>query len=220
VEGFFVQAIVFANGKIPGVDAQPVAVPPGSLVIAADGGARLCRALGLVPNVVVGDCDSLDPAELAELVAAGVEVVRHPARKDHTDLDLALQLAAARGAGEALVYGALGLRWDMTLANMLLAVAPHLGGLRVGLIDGAQTLWPLRGGQSLTLTGQPGDVVSLIPVGGAAVGVTAVGLAWVLADDTLAFGSTRGVSNELVGEQATVRLRQGFLICVHVRRSG
>lgn len=212
-------AVVFANGQMPGLASLPLDLPTGALVIAADGGLRNCRAHGLVPHVVVGDLDSLTEAELAEPAMTGVEVVRHPARKDHTDLDLALQLAAERGATEALVHGALGLRWDMTLANVLLAVAPHLGKLRVGLVDGAQTLWPLRGGQALSLRGQPGDTVSLIPLGGDAVGVTTTGLAWPLGGDTLPFGSTRGVSNELVADHATVRLDGGLLVCVHIRRA-
>jgi thiamine pyrophosphokinase len=212
-------AVVFANGQMPGAASLPLDLPPGALVIAADGGLRNCRARGLVPHVVVGDLDSLTEAELAEPAMAGAEVVRHPARKDHTDLDLALQLAAARGATEALVHGALGLRWDMTLANVLLAVAPHLHGLRVGLVDGAQTLWPLRGGQLLEMTGRPGDTLSLIPLGGDAVGVTTTGLAWPLAGDTLPFGTTRGVSNELVADHVTVRLDGGLLVCVHIRRA-
>jgi len=212
------RAIIFANGQLPEPGAGPVIVASGDLVIAADGGSHACRAWGLVPHAVVGDLDSLSTAEVAALAAAGAEIVSYPARKDFTDLDLALQYARDRGADEILVHGALGARWDQTLANMLLAVAPHLAGTRIGLVDGPQTLWPLRAGETLTLRGQPGDTVSLLPLAGDAVGVTTDGLDYPLRGETLAFGTTRGVSNVLVAEEATISLDQGALICVHIRQ--
>ncbi len=213
------RAIVFANGRLPDIAAHPLVAKPGDLIIAADGGARNCRAHGLVPDVVVGDFDSLPEAELAALAAAGAEVVGHPARKDHTDLDLALQLAVARGADEVLVHGALGRRWDMTLANVLLGMAPHLAGARIGFVDERQVLWPLRGGSTLRLTGRRGDTVSLIPLCGDAQGVTTSGLEWPLTQDTLTYGTTRGVSNALTGDAATIALDQGLLLCVHTQSS-
>jgi thiamine pyrophosphokinase len=211
------RAIVFANGRPSDAGAPRVVAEPGDLIIAADGGAAGCRAQGLMPDVVVGDLDSLPAADLQRLAAGGVEIVGHPARKDHTDLDLALQLALERGADEVLVHGALGLRWDMTLANVLLGAAPHLAAARIGFVDGDQVLWPLRGGGRLGLAGQPGDTVSLIPLCGDAQGVTTSGLEWPLRQETLSCGTTRGVSNVLVGDSASVTLERGLLLCVHVR---
>lgn len=213
------RAIVFANGQRPSGPLPPWVFTPGALILAADGGAAHCLAHGLAPDVVVGDFDSLPPAELASLAAAGTEVLRHPRRKDFTDLDLALQLAVERGAEEVLVLGAFGQRWDMTLANVLLGVAPHLAAARCGFVDGSQVLWPLRGPATLTITGRPGDTVSLIALCGDADGLTTAGLEWPLAGQTLVLGSTRGVSNVLVGDLATITLERGLLVCVHHRSS-
>ena len=75
----------------------------------------------------------------------------------------------------------------------------------------------LRGGEAVTLAGSPGDLVSLLPLGGDARGVTTAGLTWVLARDTLRFGYSRGVSNEMSGDQARVQLEEGYLWVVHGR---
>jgi thiamine pyrophosphokinase len=209
------RAIIFANGACP-------PLPPGrlgaaDLLVAADGGARCCRALGLWPHVVIGDCDSLSVAELAELAAHGAQVLRYPTHKDYTDLELALQYAADQGAAEALVLGALGQRWDQTLANLLLPAA--FPKLRLRLVDGAQELCLLADGQTLQLDGQPGDTVSLIPVGGAAEGVQTRGLEYPLHGETLHFGATRGVSNVLAALPAEVRLARGQLMVVLIRQT-
>ncbi len=88
------RAVIFANGSLN----LPVALSPGDFIIAADGGAQHCLALGLIPAVVIGDLDSLTPADLEALEAQGAEIVQFPARKDFTDLELALKHARSSGA--------------------------------------------------------------------------------------------------------------------------
>jgi len=187
-------------------------------VIAADGGARHCQDLGLIPSVVIGDFDSLTAEELDQLERDGAQVVRYPGRKDFTDLELALQHAVSLGAGEILVFGALGARWDQTLANLLLPAAPGLENVSIRLLDGLQEIALLRSGETHTLTGQPGDTVSLVPLGGHAHGITTEGLEYPLVDGTLYFGATRGISNVLLGERASVRLKDGLLLCTIIHQ--
>jgi thiamine pyrophosphokinase len=212
------RAVVVAHGEPPRRLAPADAAGGPDLVIAADGGARTCLALGLTPDVVIGDLDSLAPAEQAALQAAGTQILPYPARKDRTDLELALQLAAERGAAEAWIYGAFGRRWDHTVANLLVGFAPRLAGLRLTYADGRQTLRPLSGPDRWEIAGRPGDTVSLIPVAGDAQGVSTEGLEYPLRDETLAFGATRGVSNVLVAERAAVQLRAGRLVGIQRAR--
>ncbi len=212
------RAAIFANGELSDPAAARAALHAGggppALLIAADGGARHCRALGLTPQVVIGDFDSLDPDDLRALRAAGVEVIEHPRRKDQTDLELALSHAVAAGADDILVFGALGARWDQTLANLLLLAGPGFASARIRLLDGDQQLSLLTPRAPAHIEGRPGDTVSLIPLGGEARGVTTAGLEYPLADGALPFGSTLGVSNVLLGHTATVHLREGLLMCV------
>jgi thiamine pyrophosphokinase len=105
---------------------QAVELSPEDLLIAADGGAQHCLEKGLHPAYVVGDLDSLDSDQVARLESQGAQFVRYPSRKDQTDLELAVDLAQNLGYAEVLILGALGARWDQTIANIMLPAAPAL----------------------------------------------------------------------------------------------
>ena len=214
------RAVIFANGQLS--NPELIHLSADELVIAADGGHRHCLALGLTPQVVIGDLDSLDQESQDQLTALGVPVIRHPRRKDYTDLELALQYAVKQGSKEIAVYGALGLRWDMTLANLLLPAAADLSVARIWLLDGPQEITLLRAGQLVKIIGNPGDTVSLIPIGGDALGITTQGLEYPLNNENLYFGATRGVSNVLLSSPAQVQITTGMLICtiIHLNSQG
>ena len=197
--------IIFANGELP---ETGIALPPDAVVIAADGGARHCLSLGITPKVVIGDFDSLSPAETAALEARGAQLIRYPAEKDETDLELALDYAIAAGAAEITLYALLGGRWDMSFANLLLLAAPRFDGLRFRISAGETAVHILRGGETLTLRGSPGETVSLVPLSDLH-GLTYRGLKWPLSNADLPFGTPRGVSNVLLGERAEISLAAG-----------
>jgi thiamine pyrophosphokinase len=202
------RAVIFANGNLN----PPLRLSPGDLIIAADGGARHCQALGLVPAVVIGDLDSLTPADLEGLKAQGAKIVQFPVRKDFTDLELAIKHARSSGADEILILGALGARWDQTLANVSLPAA--FPELNIRLADGNQEFFYLRAGETITITGQPGDILSLVPLGSEAQGITTEKLEYPLKGENLPLGSTRGVSNVMLAEEAGISLRAGVLLCI------
>ena len=213
------RAVIFANGLLGSLDDARQALRPGDILIAADGGARHCVSLGLVPHYLVGDFDSLDPHEQDELRQMGVAIYQHPARKDFTDLELALRHARALGADEIIVLGGLGARWDQTLANLLLPAAKEFASVHIRLLDGPQEVFLLREGESAEVRGSLGDTVSLIPLGGDAQDVTTDGLEYPLRGEALVFGATRGVSNVLLGETASIRLERGLLLCVVIHHA-
>jgi thiamine pyrophosphokinase len=214
------KAVIIANGDL---NNQPY-LEPGDLLIAADGGARHCLHLGLTPQIVIGDFDSLDPQDLNTLQQAGAEIIRHPVRKNATDLELALHVARERGATTAIVLGALGARWDQTIANLLLPLSGELTGLAVRLLDGPQELFLVHATDpnrpaSGEIHGLPGDTVSLIPLSGDALGVHTQGLEYPLHGETLYFGATRGVSNVLLTPTAAVTVSAGILLIVVIHGS-
>ena len=211
------RAVVIANGRLSHPDADRARVRPDDWILAADGGLHNCSRLGLKPAVVIGDFDSLGTADLAALQTTGVTAVRHPERKDETDLELALEYAVRHGAREILILGALGDRWDQTLANALLLASPTLAAVRTWLSDGSQQVTLARPESPLTLRGHPGDTLSLLPLAGDAHGVTTSGLEYPLQAETLRFAATRGVSNTLLGSMATVHLTAGLLLVVHLQ---
>ncbi|MBI4314580.1 MAG: thiamine diphosphokinase, partial [Chloroflexi bacterium] len=166
------RTIIFANCSLAHPSAARALIGPGDRLIAADGGAAHCLALGLTPHLVIGDFDSIAPADLDALQRAGAHLMRHPARKDQTDLELALETAVGEGATDVTILGGLGGRWDQTLANLLLPTLPWLAQARVEIADGRQIIRYLRGPGQMALNGHPGDTLSLIALGAGAQGIT------------------------------------------------
>jgi thiamine pyrophosphokinase len=205
--------VIVANA--PNLDAAPyeALIRAADLLIAADGGALPLLRLERLPRLVIGDLDSLDSASQVTLLERGVELRRFPREKDETDLELALAYAAASGATTIDILGALGGRWDHTLANVALLALTELRGRRVRLLDARQELFLVH--DSAALEGQAGDTVSLLPLTPTARGVTTHGLLYPLQDATLHYERARGVSNVLLEPPGRVSLRDGLLLVVH-----
>jgi len=214
-EDLNVRAIIVASGRPSGGEAWKSWVRTGDLIVGADGGAAQALAWGLVPHVVIGDMDSLPEQARAGLASGGCEFIVHPRAKDETDLELALSYVVERGFQEVIIFGALGGRLDHTLANLLLLALPRFATAQIRIVDLPEEALLVRDGRSVTIEGLPGDLVSLLPLGGDAGGVTTAGLAWALDGDTLRFGSSRGVSNELTISTARIAVEHGCLLVVH-----
>lgn len=210
-------AAVVAHGEVAPDDRGLAA--DADMLIAADGGALHCARWGLRPHLVIGDLDSLGATVAADLGAAGTAVIAHPTAKDQTDMELAVFRALAAGAREVVLLGALGgARLDHHLANTLLLADPRLRG-RVRCVRGGTTLRALHGGDSLSLNGPPGTVVSLLPIGDAG-GVTTSGLRYPLRDEPLPAGAARGISNVIERTGASVSLGTGVLVVIEIADGG
>jgi thiamine pyrophosphokinase len=162
--------------------------------------------------------DSISPEALAVLQARpGVEWRLAPAEKDETDLELALYTALEAGATTITVLGGLGGRLDHTLGNLYLLAAPRLAETRttVQILGEREEIFLLRGGEEFQLEGNPGELVSLIPLSSAAEGVRTQGLYYPLRSETLFLGPTRGISNLFTGQTATVAFDDGLLLVIH-----
>jgi thiamine pyrophosphokinase len=204
--------IVVAGGGSPpsGID-----LPQDAVVVAADEGVDRAHALGLTVDVAVGDFDSVSPAALATAEAAGARIERHPEAKDATDLELALDVALELGALRILVLGGDAGRLDHLLAALLLLGSERFVGVQLDALLGPAAVHVIRGERMLG--GTPGELISLLPLHGAAHGVTTTGLRYPLAGEQLAPGTSRGVSNVFVAEEATISLDSGVLLAVRPR---
>jgi thiamine pyrophosphokinase len=217
------QALVVADGDVDRSLLRTLAAAAGTMLIAADGGARRVLEADLVPDLVVGDLDSLPAPERGRLEAMGVELQVAAPDKDESDMELCLLAALASGTRRILVLGALGLvRPEHSVANLLLLADPRLDGLEVTLAGRGSRIsrtGTAAGPGALEVAGEPGDLVSLFPLGDAVEGVTTRGLRFPLADETLPLGPSRGLSNELLEPTAHVTSRRGRLLVIHTRRS-
>lgn len=182
------------------------------LVVAADGGYGSAATLGLTVDLLVGDLDSIEPADLAAAEAAETRIERYPTAKDRTDLALALDAALADGPARVTVVGGHGGRLDHLLANVALLAAAPYAHLRITGLLGDAVVTVVRDRETLPTT--PGDLVTLLAMHGAAEGVTTEGLAYPLDDAHLEPGSSLGVSNRSTGSTATVSVRTGTVVVV------
>jgi thiamine pyrophosphokinase len=211
-----IHVVIVANGAFEHAERLLALVDSADQVVAADGGANWLASQGRLPQLLIGDMDSVHPDVLRALALGDCRLVRHPTEKDATDTELALYEALALGARRITLLGAWGGRLDHALANVLLLALPQLASIQTSLFDGRSYAHVLR--QELALQGEAGDLLSLLPLGGEARGVITEGLLYPLRDETLAFGPARGVSNVFTGATARVTLRTGLLLAVHTPR--
>jgi len=211
------RTVIFANGEFNHPEKVRDLIQTEDYLIAADGGLKHVHTLGLSPNLVIGDMDSMGSPETSLIATTPVETIRFPAEKDETDLELAVAEAVKRGGNPILITGALGGRLDLTIANLMLLSHPNLDGVNISIVDGIQEVFVIR--EHGQVNGAAGDGVSLLALNGPALGVCTAGLQYPLQDEALNPEQARGVSNVMLGEQAEIWVRQGGLLCIHTRKN-
>ena len=204
--------IIFANGNLPNLEKARSLIRPDDFILCADGGTRHAIELGLVPNVIVGDMDSLP--ENFQVSDFSGEFILFPKDKNETDLELAIDHALSLNPDQILILAALGGRMDQTLANISLLSNSLLISHNIKLTDGVEELFFCR--DHAQVEGRSGDIVSLIPWQGEVTGVFTENLRWHLHYETLYPDKTRGISNEMTAEIATVSITSGLLLITHI----
>jgi thiamine pyrophosphokinase len=192
-------------------------LPDPDFVIAADSGLDEAVRLGIPVDLVVGDLDSASDTATEAAQAAGIDFEIHPTDKEKTDLELALDRALEEDPLRIVVAGGTGGRLDHFLANAALLGSSHYEDVQIDWYTNRAHVAVVR--DELELHGSKGDLVTILAHGGQANGVQTEGLRWNLRGDTLEPGSTRGVSNELRGPVARVRVHEGTLLVVTPRTS-
>ena len=181
------------------------------ILLAADGGARFLAGLGVTPVAVVGDFDSLDQTTAAGLEDEGVELLRHPVRKDVTDGELAVEEAVRRGAGEVFLAGATG-ALDHTLGHIAILRSLKARGLIARLVAPDLTVTVLDAPAAVALAAPAGARVSVAPLGEAAT-VTLTGLDYPLDRGLLPADACLGLGNHVAaGGDALIKVHDGCVV--------
>jgi thiamine pyrophosphokinase len=199
-------SVVVVSGGAPLTAAALAAVPSGATVVAADAGLDHARAAGLEVSLAVGDFDSTG-GELGD-----VRTERHPAEKDETDLELALDAALRLGPARLLVLSGVGSRLDHLLVELGLIAGEPLAEVKVDAVFDATTVHVVRGERRLK--GRVGEPVSLVAMHGPATGITTEGLVYPLRGETLEAGSSRGISNVFAEPEVRIALGSGVLLAL------
>lgn len=199
-------ALIIGNGEVS--REIKFKLPNNPYIICADGGMRHLEKLGLSADVLIGDMDSAGDAKIPE------KVIRYPVRKDFTDGELAVDYAIDGGFSEIVMIGFTGTRADHTLTNIFLLKRIHEHGVHGCIIDANNEIYCSN---DITIYGEKGDLVSIIPVGGDLDGVTTEGLEYPLSFEKLEFGVGRGVSNVMLGEKCRIIVKYGTALIIKSR---
>jgi len=178
-------------------------------IIAADGGYDLLKNTSLVPDLVIGDFDSIADCE----IPADTEVIKFPPEKDKSDLELAVDEAIRRGFDCFYIYGCLGGRLDHTFANIAVLTAISKRGL-TGYLIGVNEIITAVTNKRLLLDSYKSGIISIFPAGESAEGVTLKGLKYPLGNAVLTCDSTLGLSNEFMESQAEIEVKNGTLTVI------
>jgi thiamine pyrophosphokinase len=205
-----VKCIIIGNGEIKDYPQHISYIDEGDCIICADGGGRHALAMGLEPDYLMGDFDSLDPNLFERLkgLANPPELLKFPADKDKSDSELAVDFALSLKPDSIIIMGGTGSRLDHTLANItMLAKLPDVN---IHVVNDNNDLYLTN--DRAVIKGKPGDEVSILPLTPVVKGVTTKGLKWPLVNKTIEMGSSLGVSNVLLEDEAEFTLTEGKLL--------
>ncbi len=206
------RAVIFLNGEYSNIGPSSYIPDVSDLIIAVDGGIRHLQEMNVTPDALIGDLDSSTTADLDWCRSRHVEIRKYPTEKDQTDFELAMDHAISCVQGELIVYGALGGRIDHTLANIGLLSNPRYADRDVRIITNKEMVFFLP--HKAAITGKEGFTISLIPWGEPATGVTTSGMQYPLKNETLFPDQSRGISNVICSESASIQFKEGKLLCV------
>ena len=185
-----------------------IKITPNDLVIAADGGYDAAFTVGITPDVVIGDLDSV-----RSVIPRHVPVIKHPHEKDETDLRLCVNYAIDAGCDEIILLGVLGDRLDHSMSAMIELRYILSKGANAMILSHRCRVYIIK--DSINIKKDDYSKLSLIPANSSAEGVTTAGLRYPLSNSTLTQTDNLGISNEFTAEVASVTLTKGelYVIC-------
>lgn len=212
------KTVIVANGTLSQTDELLSRIQQADMVIAADGGAVHLHHMGIVPEIIIGDLDSTPKEILSFFKKKQIKILKHPVRKDQTDMELCMEYAIDHGCTDLLIMGATSTRLDHTLANIFLLRKLADQGVPATILDAYNDIHIVV--SSLTLMGRPGDLISVIPLSDHVKGLTLEGLEYPLTDQSLCMGTPTGISNVFKQRNAEITLKSGAVLVIKPKEKG
>ncbi len=208
------KALIIANGTQPTSERLRMLSAQAGYVVCADGGANAARRAGLLPDVLVGDFDSVHPTVLAHFTKHGVDI-RHESGQDDTDLEKALRLVVERGARYVTITGATGRLLDHSLGNLAI-LSRYARSLEITLEDADYYIDILT--RARRFPAFAGQRVSIVPLP-SAEGIQLKGLKYTPPGGRLIFGENEGTCNQATGQSISVSCSSGVLMVMRHRKN-
>jgi thiamine pyrophosphokinase len=205
-------AVIVCNGNIDDYAHVRRYFNESAYVIGVDGGAAHLRKLGINPDIMVGDFDSIRKEDFKYFKDLSVEILEFPSKKDKTDTEIAVELAIQKGFKEVVFIGGLGSRMDHSLANVFILKKMLDNGIKGTIVDKYNEITLID--DKIELKREKDAKVTLLSLAGKTEGVTTKGLLYSLENADLELGSSWGVSNEFVEESAEITIKNGLLLVI------
>lgn len=201
-------ALIIGNGS--DIDKSCIEDFNIEYVICADGGLEKVKGLGLMPDLILGDFDSVSASVLERYKSLNIETVTFPPEKDYTDMELAITHAVKKGFKDIVLVGASGTRLDHTVANMLLIEKYHKIGINIVILDNNNLIQMVT--NNMTIPFRKNHFVSIMPLSESIEGLTLEGFEYPLNNINVERGSTLCISNEISENMGVIRLDKGSAI--------
>lgn len=204
------KGLIICGGSIKDTEYMKKYIKNIDFVICADRGGLYAKDMGILPDLLLGDMDSIPHDVLEEYKEKGVDMRLYPSEKDMTDSEIAVLRAVDMGADELVIMGALGSRLDHTMTNICMLKKLVNANVRATIVNENNEITLIK--DEIELEKDPEYRLSLLPLTQKVEGVTLVGLKYTLEDGTLEMGASLGVSNEFEDDIARITIRDGLLL--------
>lgn len=209
------KCVIIASGNFEYTPKIKDIINRADLIICADGGTQHLKSVQIDPDIIIGDMDSTDHGTQSFFKSKKIPIIQYPEKKNETDTELCIFHAIEKGAEKIILLGVTGTRLDHTLANILLLKKLAAHNIPACVIDPHNEVYLVL--DTLTLTGKPGQLLSIIPVTHQVTGITLAGLEYPLNNATLYMADTLGISNVFKEERVSIRIKSGILIVTKSR---
>ncbi len=209
------ECIIVSNGQIRDYNFYIDIIKNADYIICADGGAKHLFKMGIAPHVIIGDLDSITLENKNRFLDLDVEFIQFSKEKDATDTELATDYAISKGATDITYIGVIGTRLDHSLANIYLLKYLLEKNITGRIVDEYNDIILIK--DRARIIGKTGDFLSIIPLSKIVYGVSLTGLKYPLTKCNIKLGSSLGISNEFVEEEALIDLEKGLLLVIKSR---
>ncbi|TDT61632.1 thiamine diphosphokinase [Fonticella tunisiensis] len=206
------KSVIIAHGKLGKEDIVEKECSTADIIICADGGAEYVYKRNIIPDYLVGDFDSIDKGILEHFESRKVNIIRFPKEKDYTDTEICVLKAIEFGSTEICILAGVGSRIDHSLGNIFLLSSLYDRGIRGYIASSDSYIYLCR--DEITIEGNRGDIISIIPLKGDAQGIYTSGLKYSLNNGTISFGRAYGVSNEMTGSVCSIKITSGEVLVI------
>lgn len=206
------KGLIVSSGEIKDYELLKQVIKQNEYIVCADGGVNHLLKINEIPDIVLGDLDSIGKREMEILKEENVEIKRFPVMKDETDTELCIDYLLKNGFKDITLMGVTGTRFDHTLANIYLLRKIYLLGSSACIIEKNNSIYYVE--DNISLKKRDGFFVSIIPISIDGILVSLSGFLYPLKNEHLGFSSTRGISNEIIDGYGEIRIHKGEALII------